>query len=127
MTFIAALRVGRIDAPFVLDGPAGGDAFRVYVERFLVPTLAPKDVVVMDNLSCHKGMAIRRAIRQAGAHLLFLPPYSPDLNTCCATPPSGPPKQPGGASATCWTGFHRRNAQTTSGTRDMLPLKVTTL
>ncbi len=78
MTFIAALRVGRIDAPFVLDGPVNGDAFRVYVERFLVPTLAPKDVVVMDNLSCHKGLAIRRAISQAGANLLFLPPYSPD-------------------------------------------------
>ena len=80
MTFIAALRVGRIDAPFVLDGPVNGDAFRVYVERFLVPTLAPTDVVVMDNLSHHKGVAVRRAVRQAGAHLLFLPPYSPDLN-----------------------------------------------
>ena len=80
MTFIAALRVGRVDAPFVLDGPVNGDAFQVYVERFLAPTLAPGDVVVMDNLSCHKGRAVRRAIRQAGAHLLFLPPYSPDLN-----------------------------------------------
>ena len=80
MTFIAALRVDRIDAPFVLDGPVNGDAFRVYVERFLAPTLAPGDVVVMDNLSCHKGRAVRKAIRRAGAHLLFLPPYSPDLN-----------------------------------------------
>ena len=80
MTFIAALRVDRIDAPFVLDGPVNGDAFRVYVERFLAPTLAPGDVVVMDNLSSHKGRAVRKAIRRAGAHLLFLPPYSPDLN-----------------------------------------------
>ena len=79
-TFIAAMRVGRIDAPFVLDGPASGDAFRVQVERFPVPTPAPKDVVVVDNLPCHKGTAVRRAIRQAGSHLLFLPPYSPDLN-----------------------------------------------
>ena len=80
MTFIAALRVGRVDAPFVLDGPVNGDAFQVYVERFPAPTPAPGDVVVMDNLSRHKGRAVRRAVRQAGAHLLFLPPCSPDLN-----------------------------------------------
>ena len=80
MTFIAALRVDRIDAPCVLDGPVNGDAFRAYVEQFLVPTLAPGDVVVMDNLGSHKSAAVRRAVRQAGAHLLFLPPYSPDLN-----------------------------------------------
>ena len=80
MTFIAALRVDRIDAPCVLDGPVNGDAFRAYVEQLLVPTLAPGDVVVMDNLASHKGAAVRKAIRQARAHLLFLPPYSPDLN-----------------------------------------------
>ena len=80
MTFVAALRVDRIDAPCVLDGPVNGDAFRAYVEQFLVPTLAPGDVVVMDNLASHKGAAVRKAIRQARAHLLFLPPYSPDLN-----------------------------------------------
>ena len=80
MTFIAALRVDRIEAPCVLDGPVNGDAFRAYVEQFLVPTLAPGDVVVMDNLASHKGAAVRRAIRRARAHLLFLPPYSPDLN-----------------------------------------------
>jgi len=57
-----------------------GDIFRTYVERVLVPTLSPGDVVVMDNLGSHKSQAVRRAIRQAGAHLLFLPPYSPDLN-----------------------------------------------
>ena len=80
-TLIAALRVDRIDAPCVLDGPVNGDAFRAYVERFLVPTLAPGDVVVMDNLGSHKSAAVRKAIRRAGAHLLFLPPYSPDLNS----------------------------------------------
>lgn len=80
MTFIAALRHDRIDAPFVLDGPVNGAAFRAYVEQVLVPTLAPGDVVVMDNLGSHKGAAVRAAIRAAGAHLLFLPAYSPDLN-----------------------------------------------
>ena len=80
MTFIAALRHDRIDAPFVLDGPVNGEAFRAYVKTVLVPTLRPGDVVVMDNLSSHKGQAVRRAIRAADAHLFFLPPYSPDLN-----------------------------------------------
>ena len=80
MTFIAALRVDRIDAPCVLDGPVNANAFQTYVQHFLVPTLAPGDVVVMDNLSSHKSPAVRKAIRKAGAHLFFLPPYSPDLN-----------------------------------------------
>lgn len=80
MTFIAALRHDRIDAPFVLDGPINGEAFRAYVEHVLVPTLEPGDIVVADNLGSHKGQSVRRAIRAARAHLLFLPPYSPDLN-----------------------------------------------
>lgn len=80
MTFIAALRHDRIDAPFVLDGPVNGEAFRAYVEHVLVPTLAPGDIVVMDNLGSHKGQAVRSAIRAAGAHLVFLPACSPDLN-----------------------------------------------
>ena len=80
MTFLAALRCDRITAPWVLDGPINGDAFRTYVERVLVPTLKPGDIVVMDNLGSHKGKAVRAAIRAAGARLLFLPPYSPDLN-----------------------------------------------
>jgi len=80
MTFLAALRCDRIDAPFVLDGPINGAWFLAYVEQMLVPTLKPGDVVVMDNLGSHKGKAVRRAIRKAGAHLIFLPPYSPDLN-----------------------------------------------
>ena len=70
----------RIDAPCVFDGPINGDLFRAYVEQVLVPTLHPGDVVVMDNLGSHKESAVRKAIRAAGAHLLFLPPYSPDLN-----------------------------------------------
>ena len=80
MTFLAALRHDRIDAPWVFDGPINGEAFRTYVETELVHTLAPGDIVVMDNLGSHKGRAVRKAIRGAGAHLLFLPPYSPDLN-----------------------------------------------
>ena len=80
LTFIAALRVDRVDAPWVIDGPINGELFTLYVEKVLVPTLAPGDVVVLDNLGSHKGQAARRAIRAAGAHLLFLPPYSPDLN-----------------------------------------------
>ena len=80
LTFVAALRHDRIEAPCVLDGPVNGESFRAWVERFLVPTLAPGDIVVLDNLGSHKGRAVRAAIRAAGAHLLFLPPYSPDLN-----------------------------------------------
>jgi len=80
MTFIAALRLDRIDAPCVFDGPINGESFLAYVEQILVPTLRPGDVVIMDNLGSHKGKRVRDAIRRAGAHRLFLPPYSPDLN-----------------------------------------------
>ncbi len=81
MTFLATLRCDRIDAPWVVDGPINGAALLRYVETELVPTLAPGDIVVMDNLGSHKGKAVRHANRAAGARLLFLPPYSPDLNT----------------------------------------------
>jgi transposase len=80
LTFVAALRRDRIDAPFVLNGPINGKSFLAYVEQLLVPTLAPGDIVIMDNLGSHKGPAVRRAIRAAGAKPFFLPPYSPDLN-----------------------------------------------
>jgi putative transposase len=80
MTFLAALRCDRIDAPWLIDGPINGERFRLYVETVLVPTLRPGDIVILDNLGSHKGQAIRRAIRTAGAKLLFLPKYSPDLN-----------------------------------------------
>jgi transposase len=80
MTFLAALRHDRIDAPCVLDGPINAASFLAYVEQFLAPTLKPGDIVVMDNLSSHKSRAIRTALRTVGAKLLFLPPYSPDLN-----------------------------------------------
>ena len=80
MTFIAALRMDRIDAPWVLDGPMNGDAFRTWVKTELLGTLKPGDIVVADNLGSHKGKEVRLMIKKAGAHLLFLPPYSPDLN-----------------------------------------------
>jgi transposase len=80
MTFLAALRCDRIDAPCVLDQPINGDSFLNYVEQCLVPTLSAGDVVIMDNLSSHKRPAVRKAIQRVGARLLFLPPYSPDLN-----------------------------------------------
>ena len=66
--------------PCVLDGPINGESFKAYIEQFLVPTLKPGDIVIMDNLGSHKGHAVRQAIRAVGARLLFLPPYSPDLN-----------------------------------------------
>jgi transposase len=80
MTFLAALRHDRIVAPWVFDGPINGESFQLYVEQVLVPTLGRGDIVVLDNLGSHKSQAVRQAIRAVGAHLLFLPPYSPDLN-----------------------------------------------
>jgi transposase len=80
MTFVAGLRRGGIIAPCVFDGPINGALFLAWVQQFLVPVLRPGDIVVLDNLGSHKSPAVRRAIRAAGAHLLFLPPYSPDLN-----------------------------------------------
>jgi len=80
LTFLAALRHDRIDAPCVIDGPINGETFLAYVEQVLVPVLRPGDIVIMDNLGSHKSKATRKAIRAAGARLFFLPPYSPDLN-----------------------------------------------
>jgi transposase len=80
MTFLAALRSDRIDAPCVFDGPINAASFLSYVKDFLIPTLRPGDIVVLDNLSSHKNVEVRRALRAAGAKLFFLPPYSPDLN-----------------------------------------------
>ena len=79
-TFVAALRCNAITAPFVIDEPMNGEIFAVYLERCLVPTLRPDDIVVMDNLPVHKSDNVRRIIEAAGATLVYLPPYSPDLN-----------------------------------------------
>jgi len=80
MTFLAALRHDRIEAPWLIDRPINGKLFLLYIETVLAPTLHPGDVVIMDNLASHKSKAVRCAIRKAGAHLIFLPKYSPDLN-----------------------------------------------
>ena len=69
MTFLAALRHDRVDAPWLFDGPINGDRFRLYVEKALAPTLRPGDIVILDNLGSHRGKAVRRAIRSAGAKL----------------------------------------------------------
>lgn len=79
-TVVAALRLGGLGALAVFDGPIDSASFLAYVEQVLVPTLRPGDVVVLDNLAVHKQPEVRIAIEQAGAHLRFLPPYSPDFN-----------------------------------------------
>jgi transposase len=79
-TFIAALRTTGLTAPLVLDGAIDGESFLAYVEQFLAPTLIPGEIVVMDNLGSHKVAGVREAIEARGATLLYLPPYSPDLN-----------------------------------------------
>ncbi len=80
MTFVAGLRHDGIVAPLVIDKPMNADIFQVFIEKCLLPTLKPKDMVVMDNLPAHKRETVREAIEAAGATLLYLPPYSPDLN-----------------------------------------------
>ena len=79
-TVIAALRLDGVRAPAVFDGPIDSPSFLAYVEQVLVPTLRPGDVVVLDNLVVHKQPEVRTAIEQTGAHIRFLPPYSPDFN-----------------------------------------------
>jgi transposase len=80
MTFLAALRCDRIEAPCVFSGPIDGEMFRTYVEQVLLPSLRKGDIVIMDNLGSHKGKAVRATLRTVGAKLIFLPPYSPDLD-----------------------------------------------
>ena len=79
-TFVAGLRVGGLSAAFVLDKPINRIAFETYVEKVLVPSLRAGDIVIMDNLSSHKGPRVRQLIEAVGASLRYLPPYSPDLN-----------------------------------------------
>ncbi len=80
ITVTAALRTSGVTATALFDGAANGERFRTYVTETRVPTLAPGDTVIMDNLGAHKMAGVREAIRVAGARLLYLPPYSPDLN-----------------------------------------------
>ena len=130
LTFIAALRHDRVDAPWVIDGPINGELFTTYVEKVLSPNLVKGDIVVLDNLGSHKGKTARAAIRAAGGHILFLPPYSPDLNpieqvfsTSCGRPEPGPSTKPGKWSERHSTLSPPTNAQTTSKTQVMFPCK----
>jgi hypothetical protein len=133
VTFLAALRHDRIAAPCVLDGPINGTSFCAYIEQFLVPSLSPGDIVVMDNLGSHKGKTVRRLIRSAGAKLFFLPRYSPDLNRssrslpssrpCCAKPTRARSRPPGAASATSSAASPHKNAPITSPMPVMLQPK----
>ena len=79
-TFVGGLRASGVVAPLVLDGPMTGEIFLAYTEQMLAPTLKPGDVVVMDNLPAHKVAGVEAAVRAVGASILYLPPYSPDLN-----------------------------------------------
>ena len=79
-TFIAALRHDRIDAPMLFDGPMNSMTFLQYIEQTLAPTLSTGDIVICDNLSSHKSYKVRNALRQVGADITYLPPYSPDMN-----------------------------------------------
>lgn len=80
LTFLAALRIEALTEPCVVDGPINGVIFRAYIEQFLVPTLWPGDIVVLDNLGSHRSQSVRTSIINAGARLAFLPRYSHDLN-----------------------------------------------
>jgi transposase len=123
-TFVGALRRRRLTAPMVTDGPMDSETFLAYVHQFLCPTLEPGDTVILDNLSSHKVTGVEKAIRATGATLLYLPPYSPDLNPiekffpnsrrCTAT------STPSGRKSERYsTRSPRANAQTTSPLVDM--------
>ena len=79
-TFVAGLTAQGFAAPYVTDGAMNGETFLAWAEQMLAPSLAPGDVVILDNLAAHKVAGVRRAIESCGAELLYLPPYSPDLN-----------------------------------------------
>jgi transposase len=133
-TFLAALRHDRIEAPWVLDGPIDGESFRTYVEKVLVPTLKPDDIVIIDNLGSHKGKAVRQLIRSAGAKLFFLPKYSPDLNPIeqvfaklkhlLRNAPRAPLRPSARQSVSCSKPSRQRNAPITSKTPDTRGLNI---
>jgi hypothetical protein len=135
MTFLAALRRDRIDAPWFIEGPIDGESFRTYVAKVLLPTLRPGDIVVMDNLGSHRSKAVRQLIRSAGAKLFFLPKYSPDLNRsnrslpssniCSERLPHEPPMRSAPPSAKPSTPSHPKNARTISKTQAIKPNVIT--
>ena len=134
MTFLAALRCDRVEAPWLLDGPIDGESFRLYVERVLVPTLRPGDVVVMDNLGSHKSAAVRQAIRGAArtssCFRNTLPTStrsrssSPSSNTGSERPPPGPRTPSATPSPTSSTPLPSASAVTISSRPAMPPPKL---
>jgi transposase len=128
-TFVAALRCDAITAPLVIDGAMDGEMFLAYVEQVLVSELRTGDLVIMDNLPSHKVAGVRERIEGAGATLLYLPPYSPDLNPIeqafsklnpyCARPDAAPSKPSGQSSAVHYANTNHKNAGTSSDTLDM--------
>jgi len=136
-TLIAGLRQTGLVAPLVLDGPMTGIAFRAYVEQFLAPALEPGDVVVLDNLAAHKVDGVHQGVAAAGASILYLPPYSPDLNPssrsspssrpCSAKPPPAAKTSSGRPSAACSPRSRRANVPPTSPTPVMVPPKTKVL
>ena len=136
-TFIAGLRCHGLTAPFVVDAPMNRRIFETYVETQLVPTLEKGDVVILDNLSAHKSPVAEQAIRAKGAWILFLPPYSPDLNpiemafaklkSICVAERSGPSTPSGKQSAKSAICSSPPNAETISPPQDMDLLECPTL
>ncbi len=125
-TLVAVLRIDGLSAPMVLDGAMNGAAFKAYVEQVLVPSSRPGDIVVMDNLSSHKVEGLRKAIKAAGAILLYPPPYpptstqsnrpSPSSRPSCERPPPEPSTTSGGPVPTPSTSSMPKNAPTSSKT-----------
>lgn len=126
-TFTCGLRCDGLVAPWVLEGPMTGDAFLVYVEKVLVPTLSPGDTVIIDNLASHKVAGVREAIEAGSANLLYLPPYSswlsPSSRMDYARPQNEPSTISGAELAPSFTTSRPRNARTTSATMDMRRVK----
>jgi hypothetical protein len=137
LTFLAALRSDRIDAPCVIDGPINGRSFLAYVEQFLIPTLKPGDIVIMDNLGSHKRQAIRAASRlsaQSSSSCRLTRPTSirsnrssPSSKPSCAKPPSDPSPLPGNASASSSTHSPLTSVPIISPTQAMLHPETITL
>ena len=127
-TFIAGLRCGALTAPWVVDAPMDRAIFETYVRTQLAPTLEKGDIVILDNLPAHKSPAAEQAIREQGAWLIFLPPYSPtstpskwpspNSKPACAPWPCEPSTNSGRPSAKSVISSPHRNAQTTSKPQD---------
>jgi len=137
LTFLAALRCDRIDAPCVIDGPINGQSFLAYVEQIPVPTLRPGDIVILDNLGSHKARRSGRPSARLAPSCSSCRPIvptsirssrsSPSSRHCCARPQNAASRQPGNASARCSSASPPPSAPTISETLDMLPPKTNVL